>query len=76
MRIITLCLVLLIVSGCYDRLSAQDYKVAIGIRFSTSPPTLSNSFSVKYFIDSTNASKASSPLAPVSVWGDCTNATN
>jgi hypothetical protein len=55
MRIITLCLVLLIVSGCYDRLSAQDYKVAIGIRFSTSPPTLSNSFSVKYFIDSTNA---------------------
>jgi hypothetical protein len=55
MRIISLCLVLLIVSGCYDRLSAQDYKVAIGVRFSTSPPTLSNSFSVKYFIDSTNA---------------------
>jgi len=55
MRIISLCLALLVVSGCYDRLSAQDYKVAIGIRFSTSPPTLSNSFSVKYFIDSANA---------------------
>jgi len=55
MRIISLCLALLVVSGCYDRLSAQDYKVAIGIRFSTSPPTLSNSFSIKYFIDSTNA---------------------
>ena len=55
MRIIILCLVLLVVTGCYNRLSAQDYKVAIGIRFSTSPPTLSNSISVKYFMDSTNA---------------------
>ncbi|HXB92641.1 MAG TPA: hypothetical protein VNU72_10140 [Puia sp.] len=55
MRIITLCLVLLVISGCYTRLSAQDYKVAIGVRFSTSPPTLSNSFSVKYFMDSVNA---------------------
>jgi hypothetical protein len=55
MRIITLCLVFLVVSGCYSRLSAQDYKVAIGIRLSTSPPTLSNSFSVKYFMDSVNA---------------------
>ncbi|HVS97900.1 MAG TPA: hypothetical protein VHE54_15500 [Puia sp.] len=55
MRIISLCLVLMVISGCYDRLSAQDYKVAIGIRFSTAPPTLSNSFSVKYFMDSTNA---------------------
>src|SRR6185437_12187126 len=55
MRVITLCLVLLIATGCYNRLAAQDYKVAIGIRFSTSPPTLSNSFSIKYFMDSTNA---------------------
>lgn len=55
MRIIALCLVLMVVSGCFSRLSAQDYKVAIGIRFSTSDPTLSNSFSVKYFMDSASA---------------------
>ena len=55
MRILTLFLVLLIVTGCYNRLSAQDYKVAIGVRLSSAAPTLSNSISVKYFLDSTNA---------------------
>ncbi len=55
MRIITLCLSLLLISGLYNRLSAQDYKAAIGLRFSTASPTLSNAFSVKYFLDETNA---------------------
>jgi hypothetical protein len=55
MRIIPLCLVFLTVSGLYNRLSAQDYKLAVGIRFSTAAPTLNNSLSVKYFIDQSNA---------------------
>src|ERR1700679_3934087 len=55
MRIITLCVVLVIISGCYTRVSAQDYKVAVGLRFSTASPTLSNSVSIKYFLDETNA---------------------
>jgi hypothetical protein len=55
MRIIVLLLVLLTISGLYNRLSAQDYKFAVGIRFSTAAPTLNNSLSVKYFIDSSNA---------------------
>ncbi|HMI59821.1 MAG TPA: hypothetical protein VK518_02905, partial [Puia sp.] len=55
MRVITLCLVLLTISGLYNRLSAQDYKLAMGLRLSTSDPTLSNSVSIKYFLDETNA---------------------
>jgi hypothetical protein len=35
--------------------SAQDYKVAIGIRFSSAAPTLSNSVSVKYFMNERDA---------------------
>ena|ERR1700761_2774341 len=55
MRLLTICLALIIISGCYNTLSAQDYKVAIGLRLSTADPTLSNSVSVKYFMDQTNA---------------------
>ncbi|WP_431209689.1 hypothetical protein ACQ86N_26580 [Puia sp. P3] len=55
MKFITLSLVLLILSGLYDHVSAQDYKLAMGLRLSTSPPTLSNSVSIKYFLDETNA---------------------
>ena len=55
MRIIPLCLVLLAASSLFDRVSAQDYKVAIGVRFSSAAPTLSNSVSIKYFMDETNA---------------------
>jgi hypothetical protein len=55
MRIIPLCLALLAASSLLDRVSAQDYKVAIGVRFSTAAPTLSNSVSVKYFMDESNA---------------------
>jgi len=55
MRSILLLLVFLTISGLYNRLSAQDYKLAIGLRFSTAAPTLNNGISVKYFIDSSNA---------------------
>jgi len=55
MRSIILLLVFLTISGLYNRLSAQDYKLAIGLRFSTAAPTLNNGISVKYFIDSSNA---------------------
>ena len=36
-------------------LHAQDYKLGLGIRFSNASPTLSNSFSVKYFLNENNA---------------------
>jgi hypothetical protein len=55
MRSIPLCLALLALSGLCNRLSAQDYKVAVGIRFSTADPTISNAVSIKYFMDETNA---------------------
>jgi hypothetical protein len=37
------------------QVSAQDYKVGLGIRFSTPSPTLSNSVSLKYFINDHDA---------------------
>jgi hypothetical protein len=55
MRAFTLCLVLLAGTGLYNRLSAQDYKVAIGVRFSSAAPTLNNAVSVKYFMNETSA---------------------
>jgi hypothetical protein len=66
-----LLLILLIIGGLYNTLSAQvspetqtqtqvtpdaqGYKMAVGIRFSTASPTINNSISFKYFIDQTNA---------------------
>jgi hypothetical protein len=55
MRIITLGLVCVLFSGLFNHLSAQDYKLAMGVRFSSAAPTLSNSVSVKYFITQTDA---------------------
>jgi hypothetical protein len=55
MRIIILSLVLLAASSLFDRAAAQDYKVAIGVRFSSASPTISNSVSVKYFMDESRA---------------------
>src|ERR1700744_2388322 len=55
MRTLAFCLAFLVISGCYNRLQAQDYKVAVGLRFSTADPTISNSVSAKYFLDETNA---------------------
>lgn len=56
----------MVLSGLYNRVSAQDggggpaestpgYKLAMGIRFSSASPTLSNSVSVKYFINERDA---------------------
>jgi hypothetical protein len=55
MRSMTLCLAFLALGGLSNRLSAQDYKVAVGIRFSTADPTISNAVSIKYFMDESNA---------------------
>jgi hypothetical protein len=55
MRIITVCLIFLLAGSLINHLSAQDYKVAIGIRFSSASPTLSNSVSVKYFMNEYDA---------------------
>jgi len=55
MRKITLAIIVLISIGFSNRLSAQDYKVGIGIRLSSPAPTLSNSVSVKYFMNERDA---------------------
>jgi len=59
MRVITLCLACLALTAMYNQVSAQtsgqDYKVAVGLRFSSASPTLSNSVSIKYFFDEGNA---------------------
>ena len=55
MRTLTIGVLLLVFNSCINRLSAQDYKLAMGIRFSSASPTLSNSVSVKYFMDESNA---------------------
>jgi hypothetical protein len=55
MRVIILCLVCLAATSLFNHVSAQDYKFAMGVRFSSAAPTLSNSVSVKYFMDETRA---------------------
>lgn len=58
MRIFTLCLVItacLVGSSFLNKATAQDYKVGVGLRFSSADPTLSNSVSIKYFLDESNA---------------------
>jgi hypothetical protein len=50
-------LTLLFIAGIVfaSSLQAQDYKLGLGIRFSTPAPTLSNSVSVKYFMQEDRA---------------------
>ena len=48
-KFILSCSVLLSVF-CF-KVSAQDYKLAMGVRFSSASPTLSNSITVKYFMN-------------------------
>jgi hypothetical protein len=55
MRIISFCLVFLVMGSLLNHLSAQDYKVAIGVRLSSAAPTLSNSVTVKYFMNERDA---------------------
>lgn len=44
----SLTLVLFLVASSFFHASAQDYKVAVGIRLSNATPTLSNAVTVKY----------------------------
>jgi hypothetical protein len=55
MRKITFCLIFLLMGALINHLSAQDYKVAIGVRLSSASPTLSNSVTVKYFMNERDA---------------------
>ncbi|HZE84490.1 MAG TPA: hypothetical protein VE035_09280 [Puia sp.] len=55
MRKLGICLIILLTSAMFNHLSAQDYKVAIGVRLSSASPTLSNSVSVKYFMNERDA---------------------
>lgn len=55
MRTITFCLIFLTMGSLLNHLSAQDYKVAIGIRLSSASPTLSNSVTAKYFMNERDA---------------------
>src|ERR1700722_16343991 len=62
MHKITLALMTFIFLGFINSVQAQDnsssggdYKFALGIRFSTAAPTLSNSVSIKYFMNDRDA---------------------
>ncbi len=50
MRKILLVIGIGIFSSFINRLAAQDYKLAFGLRLSTPAPTISSSVSVKYFV--------------------------
>ncbi len=52
----TVCTLLLLTAMGISKIAlSQDYKFAMGIRLSTATPTLSNSISVKYFINGQDA---------------------
>jgi len=55
MRKVTLIFLFILTTATLNKTYSQDYKVAIGIRFSTPAPTLSNSISVKYFMNDRDA---------------------
>ena len=55
MRALLLSAALFLLAGWFNHLSAQDYKVAAGLRFSTASPTINTAASIKYFFDETNA---------------------
>ncbi|HLX92192.1 MAG TPA: hypothetical protein VKR32_10940 [Puia sp.] len=54
-RFIFIAAFLILALAIAESTTAQGYKVAIGIRFSTPSPTLSNSISVKYFMNERDA---------------------
>jgi len=47
----SLTLLLVLIISSFSALHAQDYKVALGVRLSSASPTLSNSVSLKYFMN-------------------------
>jgi len=60
----TFLIILIVVIGISNRVSAQDYKVAIGIRLSSAAPTLSNSVSIKYFMNDRDAIEGLASFGP------------
>ncbi|MBS1667531.1 MAG: hypothetical protein JST58_09150 [Bacteroidetes bacterium] len=64
MRKTTFFIILIVVIGISNRASAQDYKVAIGIRLSSAAPTLSNSVSIKYFMNDRDAIEGLASFGP------------
>jgi len=55
MRRLFFFLSVILAPALFNQLSAQDYKVGIGVRLSSASPTLSNSVSVKYFMNEQSA---------------------
>jgi hypothetical protein len=55
MKRISLALLLILFVSSFAALKAQDYKVGLGVRLSSSSPTLSNSVTFKYFMNEKSA---------------------
>ncbi len=55
MRKLQLILAFVLVTAIGNRLAAQDYRLAFGLRLSTNPPTISSSVTVKYFLTDRHA---------------------
>src|SRR6476660_8623545 len=51
----SLALLLVLVISSFSILQAQDYKVGLGVRLSNATPTLSNSVTIKYFMNEKSA---------------------
>ncbi|MER3499155.1 MAG: hypothetical protein C4308_11240 [Chitinophagaceae bacterium] len=55
MKKVTFALFLFLCLSAFNNLSAQDYKTALGIRLSNSNPLVSNSISLKHFLNEKTA---------------------
>jgi hypothetical protein len=55
MKRYSLTLLLILIVSSFSLLKAQDYKVGLGVRLSSSSPTLSNAVTFKYFMNERNA---------------------
>lgn len=55
MKKIVFALLLVAAIGSFNKISAQDYKTALGVRLSSSAATVNNSISLKHFINQNTA---------------------
>lgn len=55
MKRISVCFIIVFIFFAGSRVSAQDYRFAIGVRLSNATPTLNNSITGKYFITERSA---------------------
>ncbi len=55
--------------AAYKNVSAQEYKMGLGIRLSTAQPIVNNSVSFKYFLTENNAIEALLSFDPVAIGG-------